>query len=194
MGTLRTALEGHDEVLGWRDFQGAVPAGLGSGEAAYTEARLDLAYDYDYDSATATKGYRINHVHVQVTLDRGVMWSVKAGRTAELLRHEQGHYDIVALLARDLYEELTGWNTGRAPKRFRKETDLTGAAERLRRQTLNLLQQVGGVGSKVGVYDKQTNHGQDAKAQEKWDKAFEAARTNGARLAAGLSALGRGSP
>jgi hypothetical protein len=36
--------------------------------------------------------------------------TVSLARTADLLRHEQGHYDIVALLARNLYKELTGWN------------------------------------------------------------------------------------
>ena len=189
MGTLRTAIEGHDEKLGWRDFMGAVPANPGS-EIAFTQARFELEYDYGYDEATATKGYKIGEVHVTVTLDRQLMWADKKGRTDLLLRHEQGHYDIVALLARDLYEELTGWNTARPPKRFRKQSDLIDAVNSRRRSTLRLTQQIGGVGDKVGTYDKQTNHGQDATAQEKWDKAFEAARVKGTRLMAGLGGLG----
>jgi hypothetical protein len=194
MTKLRTALEGHDVSLGWGDFKGAVPGALPPGEAAYTEARFDLNFGYDYDTASKTKGYRITEVHVQVTLERGNMWAVKSAQTADLLRHEQGHYDIVALLARDLYQELTGWNTAKSPKRFRKETDLTGAANRLRRTAEQLVKHVGGTEQKVGIYDKQTNHGLDAKAQEKWDKSLAAARNNGTRLMKGLSGLGVGGP
>jgi hypothetical protein len=194
MGKLRTALEGHDESLGWRDFQGAVPGALPPGEAAYTEARFDLNYGYDYDTNTATKGYRVTEVNVKVTLERANMWAVKSAQTAALLQHEQGHYDIVALLARDLYNELTGWNTAKKPKRFRKTTDLTGAADRLRRGTRELSAHLGGSPRKVGVYDKQTNHGLDAKAQEKWDKALADARTNGTRVTAALGGLSVGTP
>jgi hypothetical protein len=194
MSELRTALEGHDESLQWRDFQGAVPKARPSREAAYTEARFDLNYGYDYDTEHATKGYRITEVHVRVTLERARMWVVTSAKTADLLQHEQGHYDIVALLSRDLFQELTGWNTAKPPKRFRKEIDLTGAAERLRRSTRALILQLDGSGRSVGVYDKQTNHGLDAKAQEEWNKALAAARSNGTRVMKGLSGLGVGGP
>jgi hypothetical protein len=194
MATLRTALEGHDLSLGWNDFQAAVPANRAQGEAAFAEARFDLAYDYDYDTENATEGYRVNHVLVRVTLHRDLMWAVASARTADLLRHEQGHYDIVALLARDLYNELTGWNSAKPPKRFRKDADLKRAVERWRRGTKSLVAHVGGAGENVGVYDKQTNHGQDAKAQGGWDKSFADARMNGTRLMAALGGLGVGAP
>ncbi len=86
---------------------------------------------------------------------------------AELLKHEQGHYDIVALIARDLFNELTGWDSGKSPKRFRKETDLKNAADRLRRQAKSLAARLSGTATTVGVYDKQTRHMQDTKAQER---------------------------
>jgi hypothetical protein len=183
-------LEGHDESLGWRDFMGSPPEHLPPGEAAYTEARFDLNFGYDYDTATATKGYRITDVGVKVTVERGNMWSVKSGRTDALLKHEQGHYDIVALLARDLYDELDGWNTGKQPKRFTKATDLSGTVNRMRRSTYALITRIGGSARNVGVYDKQTNHGLDAKAQDKWDAALLDARANGTRVAKALGKLG----
>jgi hypothetical protein len=190
METRMGRLEGHDESLGWRDFMGTPPDPLPPGEAAYTEARFDLTFGYDYDTATATKGYRIADMGVKVTVERGNMWSVKSGRTDALLKHEQGHYDIVALLARDLYDELDGWNTGKKPKRFTKESDLTGTVNRMRRSTYALIVQIGGSARKVGVYDKQTNHGLDAKAQDKWDAALLDARSNGTRVSKALGRLG----
>jgi hypothetical protein len=183
-------LEGHEESLGWRDFMGTPPDPPPAGEAAYTEARFDLSYGYEYDTNTATKGYQITDVSVKVTVERGNMWSVKSGRTDALLKHEQGHYDIVALLARDLYDELTGWNEGKKPKRFVKATDLSGTANRMRRSTEAQVVHLGGSPRSVGVYDKQTKHGLDAKAQEKWDAALADARTNGTRVTKALGRLG----
>jgi hypothetical protein len=190
MALARTALEGHDLTLAWGDFQAAVPSSRPPGEAAATEARFDLSYDYDYDSEHATQGYRINHVLVRVTLEREKMWVVASAKTADLLRHEQGHYDIVALLARDLFQELTGWNTMKPPKRFRREADLKGTADGLSRETRRLVAHLGGVGQSVGVYDQQTNHGQDAKAQGRWNTSLEGARTNATRLLAAMSGQG----
>jgi hypothetical protein len=193
MGLLRTVLEGHDETLDWRDFQGAVPTKRTGGDDAQTEVRFDMQYDYEWDDTKGTHhGYRVDHVQVKVELDRSSMWAVTASRTPTLLKHEQGHYDIVALIARDLFNELTGWESANPPKRFRKETDLKTAADRLARQAKSLAARISGTSSSVGVYDKQTKHGQDTKAQDQWDKALEAARTKGTRLSAGLSVLGAG--
>jgi hypothetical protein len=187
---LRTVLEGHEETLGWQDFQGTAPANP-AGDQAQTEARFDFAYDYEWDDTKGDhQGYRVNHVQVRVVLDRANMWVVTGAKNATLLKHEQGHYDIVALVARDLYNELTGWETPKAPKRFKKETDLKNAADRLGRQARALAAQLSGTASTVGVYDKQTKHGQDTQAQDKWDKMLEAARSKGTKLAAGLSGLG----
>lgn len=194
MGNLKTALEGHDLTLGWADFKGAVPASLPPGEAAYTEARFDLAYDYEWDDERATQGYKVNHVHVKVVLARDRMWSVAAGQTASLLKHEQGHYDLVALLARDLYTELTGWNAGKSPKRFRKQVDLKRAVDSRARDTRKLIAHLDGSSRTVGVYDKQTNHGLDATAQAKWDKVLGDARSKGSRVDAALGGLSVGKP
>jgi hypothetical protein len=187
----RSSLEGHDETLIWADFQGSPPQSSGSGEAAYADARFDMSYDYVWDdSHGAAHGYRIDHVQVLVTLDRANMWSVKSARSDALLQHEQGHYDIVALVARDLYEELLGWNSGRSPKRFRREDDLTGAANRKLRTAKALAGQLAGTSSKVGIYDTETKHGLDAKAQERWTNALAGARANGAAVRGVLKGLG----
>lgn len=194
MAKLRTALEGHELTLSWDDFKAGVPANRPPGEAASTEARFDLAYDYDWDKAQTTQGYRINHVFVRVTLHRDRMWAVASARTPALLAHEQGHYDIVALVARDLYQELTGWNTATPPKRFRKDSDLKSAADRSRREATSLADHVGGSAQSTGVYDQQTNHGLDAKIQSQWDQALADARLFGTGVLSALGGLGVGPP
>jgi hypothetical protein len=194
MGLTRTFLEGHDETLGWQDFQGSVPANRSGGDDAECDARFDLAYDYDWDDNPKSRGYRVDHVQVKVILNRPNMWAVKASRTPALLKHEQGHYDIVALVGRDLYNELTGWDSTTPPKRFRKETDLKNAVDGLSRKAKALAARLAGTSSRVGVYDTQTKHMQDAKAQDEWNKALESARTNGTRLTGGPSGLTAGKP
>jgi hypothetical protein len=189
MALTRSFLEGHDETLVWADFQAPPPDR--SNEAAYADARFDMQYDYEFDeSKGAAHGYRIDDVQVTVTLDRANMWSVKGDRTAALLEHEQGHYDLVALVGRDLYDELMGWNDGKKPKRFRREDELTGAANRASRAAKALAAHLGGTSTAVGVYDTKTKHGRDAKVQEQWTKALAAARGNGTTVRAMLGGLG----
>jgi hypothetical protein len=192
MALTRSALEGHEETLIWADFQGKAPSSAG-GEAAYASARFDLNFDYEWDdSHGSAHGYRINHVQVQVEIERSVMWSVKSDRTAELLQHEQGHYDIVALLGRDLYNELTGWNWAKGPKRFRRETDLKDEANRRLRGFKRLAAHIAGSSQSEGVYDVKTNHGTTARVQAQWTAAFAAARKDGTPLMKALSGLGVG--
>jgi hypothetical protein len=195
MGLSRSALEGHEETLTWADFRGSVPASQTSGEAAYAEAKFDLDYDYEWDDTRgAAHGYRVNHVQVTVSTDPAVMWSVKSARTDALLKHEQGHYDIVALLGRDLYQELTGWDSTSPPKRFRRDTDLKDAVSRVLRGYKRLAAQIAGSSSADGVYDTKTKHGQDSTVQDKWNQALAAARANGTPLMKALAGLGTAPP
>jgi hypothetical protein len=138
--------------------------------------------DYDYvwdDSHGAAHGYRVDHVQVQVEVERSLMWSVKADRSDALLQHEQGHYDIVALLGRDLYQELTGWDAGTKPRRFRTETDLKDEVARVLRRYRKHAVDLAGSSRVVGLYDKKTVHGANAKAQEQWTAALASARADG---------------
>lgn len=195
MTLTRSALEGHEDTLIWADFQGADPGGS-TGEAAYASARFDMEYDIEYDeSRGSAHGYYVNHVQVQVEVERAIMWSVKKDRTDALLQHEQGHYDIVALLGRDLYNDLAVWSSGKSPKRFRDKTGLKDEVNRVLRRYKKLAAQLAGSSTSVGVYDSKTKHGNDAKAQGEWTAALAVARTNGTPLMKALSGVGvRASP
>jgi hypothetical protein len=190
MTLTRSFLEGHEEKLIWADFQ-ATPPGGSTGEAAFASARFDLAYDYEWDDARgAAHGYRVDHIQVQVEVERSLMWSVKADRSDALIQHEQGHYDIVALLGRDLYNELTGWEAGAKPKRFRDETHLKDEVARVLRRYKKHAVDLAGSSSVVGLYDKKTAHGTNAKAQEQWTAALASARKDGAGVMGAVGGLG----
>jgi hypothetical protein len=189
MGLDRSYLEGHEETLEWRDFMAEAPAS-GAKEVAFASARFDMKYDYLYDESQKAHGYAIDHVQVTVEVERSLMWSVKKDRTPAWLAHEQGHYDIVALLARDLYNELMGWNSGSKPKRFRKDSELKDEAGRVLRRYRKLAVDLAGSDSVVGVYDAKTKHGTDAKAQDQWTAALAKARTSGTAVVKAVGAVG----
>jgi hypothetical protein len=191
MALTRSFLEGHEEKLIWADFQAQAPGGSAS-EAAYASARFDMNFDYEWDDSHGTAhGYRVDHVQVTVEVERSLMWSVKSARTDALLQHEQGHYDIVALLGRDLYNELTGWDSGTKPKRFQKETDLKDEVKRVLRRYKKLAVDLAGSSGSVGVYDKKTAHGANAKAQEQWTAALASARSDGTAVMRAVGGIGR---
>jgi hypothetical protein len=189
MGLDRSFLEGHEDKLIWADFQATAPGGS-TNEAAFASARFDLNYDYEWDdSHGSAHGFRVNHVQVTVEVERSHMWSVTKDRSDAVLQHEQGHYDIVALLGRDLYNELTGWDSGTKPKRFRKESELKDEVSRTLRRYKVRAVELAGSSRAIGTYDKKTKHGTDATAQEKWTAALGTARTKGTRVVQALVGL-----
>ena len=102
------ALRGFRYTLGWgKDFRilGTVP--LGSHHSAHTEApvrgigglRASLGSDGSYR-------LRPDSVTILVRMDRDNSWVVRDARSDALLSHEQVHYNIAALGARDLERKL----------------------------------------------------------------------------------------
>ena len=111
MATLQevlTHLTGHlggvPNRIGWRDFT-VVPRSPKPPATASTLA------DFSYSAAIPGKpdkdgSYRLSHVHVTVTMNRGRSWVVKGSQSAALLDHEQGHFTITWTVARDLCRRL----------------------------------------------------------------------------------------
>lgn len=178
-----SVLQGANVILAWSDFRGGVPADRAAGDDAFTSASYSVQAGFTWTGRDATKSYHIDTVQITVMLDRIAMWSVASKRTPSLLRHEQGHYDIVALAARDLYNDLMELKKSS----FASEDEAKDAVEAAK-DPLALL--IGKLESNNGdgVYDTNTDHGMNAKNQEKWNNAFSKARTAGARLADALKA------
>jgi uncharacterized protein DUF922 len=82
--------------------------------------------------------------------------------SSELLRHEQGHYDIVLLAARALGREIESTTAGSAKELSRLVEECvdkhTERAERLSE-----------------TYDRETDRSRNPRAQERWNRMIEAA-------------------
>ena len=168
-------ITGHMLTLTWQDYSGGVPA------HARMDAYTATSYDVHTDYSMMTRGrhqsdFRLTTVSIQVRLDRARMWSRASAQSAQLLKHEQGHYDITALVMRDLDSDLTALL--QAGRSFATQQDLTQAINNLQQPAASLVNRLQSTAIADGVYDQQTRHSGDTAAQGKWDAALASARAS----------------
>jgi Bacterial protein of unknown function (DUF922) len=114
----------------------------------------------------AKGSYTLNSFTVTVApVQQDTIVLSSAAQTADLLKHEQGHYDLMILVARAMAREL-----GAA-----SDASSAGLATKVQniRQTHDKRAQI--IDS---AYDVQTGHGQNAAAQTAWNMAIAAALGN----------------
>jgi hypothetical protein len=94
----------------------------------------------------------------------------------DLLKHEQGHYNITALVARDYFIDVMQLKSAR----YTKAQDGISAVDSISNGSLKLIQKIN------DLYDADSNHGQDASGQSQWNGFFQTAFTQ-ARTTGGSS-------
>jgi hypothetical protein len=113
---MASSLTGLMRQLTWADFatrRGPAPSAGSSATAAFTDARFrlsGLAFRHDPAEARGTVSL-VDSLHIAISLHANsfkMNWlaSQPAGFQADLLNHEQGHYWVTALLARDLFVDM----------------------------------------------------------------------------------------
>jgi hypothetical protein len=85
-----------------------------------------------------------------------------AQKTADLLKHEQGHFDITVLTVRALAKELEQMKAGSTPALGQQ----VSAAVSKHQQRANMIED---------KYDKETKNSRDQDAQKNWNQAIDAA-------------------
>jgi hypothetical protein len=81
------------------DFAGRVPASADAGTAAFVSTRFRADAPWTYDGNDGSQVYSITSVSTTVSVNRSSMWArTGAARSPSMLVHEQGHFDITALL------------------------------------------------------------------------------------------------
>jgi Bacterial protein of unknown function (DUF922) len=169
------SITGNTLTLRWSDFVGHVPAH--SRMQAYTHTTYDIQTPYSMRVHGGHQSdFHLTQVMIRVTLDRAAMWSRPTAQTAALLKHEQGHYDITALLMRDLDTDLTALL--QQGQMFPTRRDLLQAVDNLKQPAVALVNRLQSTSTTDGVYDRQTQHGTVATAQQRWDAALARARTS----------------
>ena len=181
------ALSGFSYNMTWRDFTGRVPGGAASGTLAFVATTFTFNAPWSFAAKNGVSIYKIDSVSASISLNRSRMWARATGRTDALLRHEQGHYDITALLVRQGYQELTDL----LPNRYDSEDEVTAAIGAVQTPVVDLIAQLQSSANGDGRYDVSTNHGLNSGTQAQWNSAFTTCRAApSGRLEAALTASG----
>ncbi len=163
--------------LTWGDFphRSTPPPGPNqTAIAAHTEARYSQ-FNWGFDPVPG--GLRLtDNIVINVEFVRSSSWVADwvfrqpRQYQNDLLNHEQGHYAIVALMARDLFIDLMLLKS----QIFRSAQSARQAVNALtQRYSTNAIQAIS------GKYDArtETNHGLVSAAQQRWDGYFNRAFT-----------------
>jgi hypothetical protein len=187
---IKAALSGFPRVLNWGDFR-QVKTAPDPSAAALTASGYQLAAGW---KARLKDGeYRVHNLRVSVSLSH-TSWAIPSARSnSTLLLHEQGHYDITGLIARDLVrgvlnlsfqEEVVAVlkDSGDSPaqhlnyvqKLFNDSVkDLDSRATTL----MDKLQTDPATGMD-GIYDTDTAHSANTANQAKWNSWFSRLKGN----------------
>lgn len=146
-----------------------------------------------------------------ITINTLGTWVVNqaSAQTSDLLRHEQGHFDITGLIARDLCRCLMSIGISRdiiaidrtLPSHPTDSQLLRTAHNFIRGEVarcsseastlMNRLQSHRENGVLVdGLYDRETQHGAVALAQQKWNDIFRYSRDNDTSLSVTMMVFG----
>jgi len=164
--------------LTWQDFgsprAGDPPPPGQRGIAAQTRARPRRSIFAEPVPGTRPPQFRLrDDVVVSVEIDRGQtyvnQWALDrpAPFPTDLLHHEQGHYDLVALFCRDMFIELMALKQQSSPT----APAVVAAAQAIFQRFDAWIAAV------HTPYDNQTDHGNIAQQQQRWDGLIRSAFT-----------------
>jgi hypothetical protein len=167
---MASTLTGLFKTLTWGDFgtpkPKPEPAAGTTGTAAHTETKAPINYSW----SSKGKSFSLaDSVTIQIQFVQSQSWVADwvFNRSKQfqddLLKHEQGHYDITALLARDMFIEIMQLKA----KTFASSGELDRAVAAIVKA--HSFQPV------HNKYDEksETNHGMNDAQQKTWDALFK---------------------
>jgi len=194
---MASQLVGLFKTLAWTDFQGTAPQN--SGYAGLTATTISVKHGAGANAhLDPTTGGLQDDVTVTITMDNKKSWIVKDQVDSRfwqfLLDHEQVHYDISALMARDLFIDLMALKM----KKYKSQADLQADVNATVTTYNGPLQKI------QDAYDADTKNGLPFQAstslftptaktadQSRWegfrDKAFSELRPGGQRAPDGTT-------
>lgn len=117
--------------LRWADFRAQVPRNTDEVNVAATAASLGWTYAYEFERSADGCLYRITDVKATATFHPEDSWVKPGFDTADVLEHEQGHFNITEIYKRAFEartQELVG-STGPCQGRNSKRTSPRVARE-----------------------------------------------------------------
>ncbi|MBL0057154.1 MAG: DUF922 domain-containing protein [Chitinophagaceae bacterium] len=156
------ALNNFNYQLTWSDFRSVSIAPDFADE--YAQIHPDLTFT-NFQLTRNRRALNITSVDVTIRLIPEDCWAVSAHQNADLLKHEQGHYDILAISAREFYNRLMSLSAANS--------------DALQVRVNALFQQFQQTANDVDDrYDTLTNHSINVSVQQTWDQRIAAVKAN----------------
>ncbi len=161
-----------DQPISWQFFLAPYPQdGCLQAEAAAIHMTLNWSVSYviDYDTQNGNwYGYVDSSMtKVTNTMEPSLSWAASQGKTADVLNHEQRHFDLNEVYARKLgilleRPRVTGATTDEVRSALRKQINAVASA------VLDKASQM------QSLYDNDTAHGTNAAVQASWAAKIDA--------------------
>jgi len=155
-----------DQPITWQLFLSPYPQdGCLQAEAAaiHMTIKWSVSYVIDYDRLKGTWYGYVDKPLIKVTntMEPLLSWAATQGKSADVLNHEQRHFDLNEVYARKLAARLaaphvTGATTDEVRTALKKEINTTASA------VLDMASQM------QSRYDDETAHGMNAAGQASW--------------------------
>ncbi|MBI3684605.1 MAG: hypothetical protein HY235_29900 [Acidobacteria bacterium] len=167
-------LTGLFKTLAWSDFQGS-PDPKKPNLDAFTSPSFSFSQQPTFTHVAGTKPPLFelsDNVVLDIQMDSQKSWqrsaqikSKGAAYEANLLKHEQGHYDMVALIARDLFIDVMQLKG----QQFKTLSDALSALRAVFSRFDKKTQKIS------DIYDSkaETDHGAIASSQKKWNDMIQ---------------------
>jgi len=160
-------LTGWPRQISWNQFQevGSRPAG----EKEDAQIDTQTAQSDRVGVAREQGRFRLGDFEVKLKVIRSNSWVVTSQKSDTLLAHEQGHFDITGLVARDLVKALGA---------LRVDT-----TDELQREVSRLYEAYKAWGQGLSdQYDEETDHGRKVKPQSDWESRIRTCAQQGTSL------------
>ncbi len=161
-------LEGWPANVTWNMFQERSSKPSGVTYNAQISPKFDVL-DVHVDESGGR--FKVSGLKIRVRVEKTESWVVTSQKSAKLLNHEQGHFDILGLVARELKDEV--------------EHASADSKTELIRQLRNLMAEKQGRADEIDdEYDSEseTDHGRKQRQQDQWDKKIKEAKANNTNL------------
>ena len=168
-----------DYFLTWSDFQAE------SNPAVFEDVHSTIKYRYTWTVNSDTDGdqirFFIENIALVAEFHPKLSWVRQPQATSQLLKHEQGHFDLAELLRPKITVQIQSMFTGRKfstrgqnqeqQKQFAREDSGLLIAKEIEKLEKHLIE-------KQEEYDTQTNYGQSLEKQQEYDNVFKNLRNS----------------
>ena len=170
------ALLGWPKTLAWTDFGKPVSSVPSAYTGSHTDCHIEIDIGYSWGGTTPVKpggDFQLKDVKVTVKIDSSATWVLQGVSTgadrAKVLKHEQGHYNIAGITARDVEHALKALRNADAGD---LQTDATTTADGI----------IASGQTEEDTYDDDpanggTDHGNDVTQQAAWNSKIAAAKS-----------------